>query len=160
MYTKERIYTRRILNIGEKEHYYISFKDSVGSTVEVEVEKGVYDAMREFELIDARIARSDKRHVEHFELSDSEIETRAIREPETTENAVLSRALSDEIVSAIDSMPALQRNRFLLFRSKGLTLKEIADREGRCSSAIHYSIKCAERKIKNVYKKFSEETEL
>ena len=157
MFTEERIYTRRTLRTGGEEHYFISFKDSVGSIVEVEVDEDVYDAMRELELVESKLARSDKRHAEHFELSDSEIEARSVRESETTEQAALSRALADELAMAIYAMPPLQRNRFLLFRNKGLTLTEIAIMEGTSVAAIHYSIKCADKKIKKIYKKFYEE---
>ena len=158
MYKKEKIYTRRIIDIGGEEHYFLSFKDMTGGIVEIEVEQNVYEAIREFELIEARIARSDYRHIERLEFSDNEIEARAIHEPISTEKAVLSRELSDEILSVINSMTPQQSKRFLLFRVKGLLLKEIAVLEGISVPAVHYSIKCADRRIGKIYKKYFEKT--
>ena len=157
MYKEEKIYTRRTINIGGEDHYFLSFKDAAGGIVEIEVELNVYEAIREFELIEARIARSDNRHIERFELSDNEIEARAAREPETTERKVHLMECLNEIESVINSMTPIQRRRFWLFRIKGQMLKEIAASEGISVPSVHRSVKYVERKIKKVYKNFSED---
>ena len=154
MFTEERTYTRRILKIGGEEHYFISFKDSVGSVVEVEVDKGVYSAIREHDLIDARIAWSDRMHMERLDLSNDEIDSRARREHCTVEKEAQLSLCIDEVVNSIEDLPTRQRRRFLLHRIAGMTYKKIAALEGAPSSTIHYDVKQTEKKLKRIYKKF------
>ena len=157
MYKEEKVYTRRTILIGGKERYFISFKDSVGSIVEIEVEENVYKVIREHELIEARISRADRKHIERLDLSTSEIDARAIQEHDTTEKEVLSRALADELVSAIYAIPPLQRRRFLLCRCYDKMQKDIADKEGCSKQTVHRSVMRADNKIKNAYMNFLKE---
>jgi len=160
MFKKENIYTRRSLKIDGEEHYYISFKDSVGNVVEVEVDEGVYSAIREHDLIDARIAWSDRMHIERLALSDEEIEARAMREHDTVEKEFLLHLSSEEVAKAIEELTDTQRRRFLLYRGSGMTLKEIAALERKSFSTIRESIKDAEEKLKKIYKSFLEEPDI
>jgi len=155
MYKEEKIYTRRTMTIEGKDHYYLSFRDAVGSVVDVEVGADAYDAVREFELIEARIAWSDRRHVERFALSNEEIDKRARHEHTTTEKTALLRLCSDEIAKGIEDLTCTQRRRFLLHRFKGMTLKEISIIEGASVSVVHHSVRQAEKKLKKIMKNFS-----
>ena len=156
MYKEEKVYTRRTMIIGGEEHYYISFIDAVGGEVEVEVEANVYEAIREHELIEARTAWSDRMYVERLALSDDEIDTRASQEHCTVEKEVLERLCAEEVAKAIEELPSLQRRRFLLHRIGGKTLKKIAVLEGTPSSTVQYGVKQSEKKLKRIYKKFSQ----
>jgi hypothetical protein len=51
-------------------------------------------------------------------------------------------------LSALDSLTEVQRRRYLLFRVDGLTLRQIANKEGVVHSKIQNSINAAENKIK------------
>jgi len=156
MYKEEKVYTRRIVQKGGEQRYFISFNGVTGGIVEIEVEADVYNAIREHELIEARIARSDRLHIERLSLTDEEIDLRASCSHETTEKKVLLNLCLHEIAEAIDSMSATQRRRFLLHRISGKTLKSIAAKEGAPFSTVQYCVKQAEKKLCEIYKKFSD----
>ena len=151
MYKEEKIYMRRIIAMGGENHYYISFMDSTGGTTEVEVDADVYEAIREFELIEARMARSDRRYIERFSFSDDEIDVKARKEYSDTETIALLHLCSDEIVKAIEGLTTKQRRRFLLNRSAGMTLRAIAKRENVPISNVQYCVKQTEKKLIKIY---------
>jgi len=154
MYKEEKVYTRRVINLCGKECYFVAFEGQSGDKVDIEVEAHVYDAIREFELIEARIARSDRRHFEHFALSDSETESRALRKLETTEMAAISKICAERLAAVIAELPPLQRKRYLLFYNGGMRLKDIADREGCSIPSVSRSIRRADKKVREAYKNF------
>ena len=150
MYNEDKIYTRRIEMIGGKKCYFVTFVDSVGNYVDREVCPIVDKSLHDAEKIEARIARSDRRHTERFELSDLD-EGRVFCEPETTEDQFLLRECANEVAKAIDALPLIQRRRFLLNRIKGMTIREIAVYEGCAAPVVYRSIMRADKKIRKVY---------
>ena len=157
MYKEEKIYTRRTVMVGGENHYFISFKDAAGGIVDIEVGADVYDVVRRFELLDARIARSDRRHIERLGLSGSEIDRRMKREQEPLEKDILVRLCADEVEEAIGKLTVPQRRRFLFYRGAGMKLQEIATVERASISVVHTSIRQAEKKLKKIIKNFQQE---
>ena len=156
MYMEDKTYTHYIEIVDEKEHYFISFKDALNKKIDLEVNSEVYEASKEAQRVEARTARSDRRHVDYFVTTDCGIDTMTFSAPETTERTVLLRACANEIAVQINALPLRQRKRILLSRCKGMKHREIAAIEGCCVSAISESIKTANKKIKERYVKFSE----
>jgi len=154
MYKEEKVYARRTTSIDGETCYYLSFKDSVGSIVEVEVDAYVYEAIREFELAEARIAWSDRMHLERLLLTDEEIDIRAGREHDTVEKTLIMQLCCEEVAEAIFGLTTTQQRRFLLHRGRGMTLKEISKKEGVSISVVHHSVKQTERKLKKTIKSF------
>jgi predicted DNA-binding protein YlxM (UPF0122 family) len=156
MYKEDKVYTRRVVLLDGKKHYYVSFQDSHGNTIETEVTEGVYKTILDFQRIEARIARSDRRHLEHRVLSDSEINRRKINHLLSTESIYISEKEIQELLKAIESFPRLQRRRFTLHRFDGFSTAKIAKIE-RCSrQAVEKSIAIAEKKLYELRKKFSD----
>ena len=158
MYTEDRVYHHRVEMIDGKKHYFISFVDVHGDKVSQEVSFEVYEASNEAQRNEARIARSDRRHMEHIKLSDNEIETRAVAEHDTVEKDFFHNESTNAMVAAINSLPLIQRRRTIRFHIEGIILRDIAAHEGCSAEAVHYSIKRAEKKIKEKLKKFLKET--
>ena len=155
MYTEDRVYRHKVEMIDGKKHYFISFVDVHGDKISQEVSFKVYEAFQDSQKIEARIGRSDRRHITRKELSDCEKGMKIPSSYETPEKIYIQDELIDVIATAIEALPPRQRKYLILSRIEGMTFREIGDCEGRPASVIHYSVKSAERKIKEIYKNFS-----
>jgi DNA-directed RNA polymerase specialized sigma24 family protein len=144
--------------VDGKEHYFISFVDAHGDSVSLEVDRKVYEASRNAQRNEARIALSDRRHITRFVLSDSGVgvDIREICVAETPEEVLIQGEVISEIAAVIEALPRLQRKYFLLSRIDGLTFREISLREGRHFTTVHRTIKRAEKKIFEISKKYFE----
>ena len=156
MYKEDRIYQHSVRMIDGKKHYFISFTDTHGNTVSLEVSRDVYKLIQKSNRNEARIGRSDRRHIDLAEFSDRNVYMKTFHEFNSVEKSLIADMDSETIISAIKSLPAIQRRRFLMFHVKGLMLKEIAEIEGATVVSIHLSIKCAEKNLQRLLKDFYE----
>jgi len=154
MYKEDMIYQHRVEMIGGKEHYFISFFDVHNNVVSLEVNRKIYLALQETNRIETRIGRSDRRHIDKTIYSDRDVYTRAAFEYDTTEKLAVENERNEKLVLAIESLPPVQRRRFLMFHVHGLLLKDIAVIEGATIAPVHRSIQCAEKKIRKMLKKY------
>ena len=70
MYQEDRIYNHSVERKDGEKHYFISFIDTFGSSVKMEVSAEVYKVSCKAQRIEARIARSDRRHIAYSEISE------------------------------------------------------------------------------------------
>jgi RNA polymerase sigma-70 factor (ECF subfamily) len=96
--------------------------------------------------------RKIERHIEFIELSDEEINHRALSKEESPEQIIQKFEDSKVLHTAISKLPAVQRRRFLLHYDYGMTHAQIAELEGCAQQAVSLSIKNAKAKIVNILK--------
>ncbi len=136
--------------------FYITFTDSNKTKQRVEVSKEVYDCFDEYELIDISSMNEYDRHIEHSELRELTLEKRvlnsAISMCDVAENAHISKAVR----KAIDTLPAVQRQRLIKYYFQSKNYKEIAEEE-RCKyQCVQRSIYRAKAKLGILLKEFKD----
>ena len=135
-------------------HYYAAFTDGDGLSQEVEVSREVYLALDDCRKHEKRQVHFIERHVERAELSEEQLQERMIRLLPTLELSMENREQAVHLYAAIESLPEIQRRRFLLYHEDGLTYQQIATQEGCTIMPIQRSIAGAEEKIRKKIKNF------
>ncbi len=148
---KDKYNPYKIFSVGintDTPKFYISFKDSCGEDILMEIEKEIFDAFNRFELNDLSQMNKVSRHYEHSELSDESLNRRATKVQETVEETVIRRIEDEKLREAISKLPDLQRRRLVLYYFYDMKLKDIAELEGCKYQQIQKSINKAKIKIK------------
>lgn len=136
---KDNLYTLNY--IEEKNIYMVSFKDGKGNIQKVEVSKKVYKAFDNFELQDLDELNEYDRHIEHSEIFENNLETRAKDKPLSLEDSTIRKAAYDELMRAIKQLPKIQHKRIKLYYFDELSTKEIAEK-GKCTQhSVRVSIR-------------------
>lgn len=130
--------------------YYISFKDGQGIYHEFEIDKSLYDAFDSFELEDVRYFNVLSRHIEQSEIWDTTLNIRALKKPESLEEAVLKNIQIEKLHEAIKQLPETQQRRLILYFFGGMTYEQIAAIENCKHPAIVKSVNIALKKLKKI----------
>ena len=133
--------------------YYVSFADGQANHYELEIPHSVYLEFQRFVKVERNLRRWDERHREYSELTDEALDNRAMRPQKSVEDAALGSLQSGQLQLAIQSLPEIQRRRFILYYEFGLTYEQIAGIENCTFQVIARSIKTAENKIKKYFQK-------
>ena len=153
MNSKFDIYTLRAEVTDGITRYFVCFKDGQGVPHEIEVSPLVYSAFCQFVKIERNLRRSDERHIEQSDLSDEQLNKRAVQPQKSTEDIVSDAERFDTLLAAIAELPETQRRRFVLYYYSELTYKQNSEMEGCSHVAIMHSLEKAkaaiEKKIRN-----------
>ena len=134
--------------------YFVSFVDGQAVVQETEVSRSVYLEFLSFIKAERNLRRWDERHVEQSELRDEIIYNRTSDHPESIEDTILNSQRNEQFRLTIESLPEIQRRRFLLHHEFGLTYEQIAQMEGRSKMSVCESVLRAEEKIQEKIKNF------
>ena len=104
--------------IEEKNIYTITFKDVKGHLNKVEVSEEVYRVFDKFELQDIKELNEYDRHIEHSEIFENNLESRALNKQIPTDEIVENKINDEKLREAIQELPKIQRERL-----KNITLK-------------------------------------
>lgn len=104
--------------IEEKNIYTITFKDVKGHLNKVEVSEEVYRVFDKFELQDIKELNEYDRHIEHSEIFENNLESRALNKQIPTDEIVENKINNEKLREAIQELPKIQRERL-----KNITLK-------------------------------------
>lgn len=130
-------------------HYYISFTDSCGIHICMEINRSLFELFDRFELDDlSYLNRVDKYH-DGRELSDE----LALKTLEQHSQELDDPFKFDHLHDAIKELPRLQRKRLMLYYFNDYTITEIANLEGCSVQAVSKSIKSAEKKLDKILNK-------
>ncbi|MBP3832183.1 MAG: hypothetical protein IJJ82_04065 [Clostridia bacterium] len=98
------------------------------------------------------------RYAEHINLSENELNNRAIHKQKSVEDEVIDNQSVLEIINEIWKLPYPQNKRVYMYIVKGLSNKEISKIENRCHSVISRSIEAGlntlRKKLQKKYKNF------
>jgi len=137
-----------------KEYYYVSFKDGMGITHDIEISYELYLEFKSFESEHIREANIFQRYIEHMQLSDSQLHKRAMHQQKSVEDIVVDKTVMEILERALSELPEIQRRRLILYYIHGLTYEEIAKIEGLSKVAIKYAIDKAMKRIRKNLKNF------
>ena len=124
----------------EEPHYYVSFPDSQGVQICMEISKVLFDTLDQFELNDLSALNEMDNHFEQSELTEESLSKRATVQQEPLDELVFERLQHQKLHKAISKLPELQRRRLVLYYFGGYTYEQIARQEGCSKVAVKYTI--------------------
>lgn len=137
------------LNYNEENNTYkVSFKDGINIFHEIEVSEKIYEAFDKFELDDISQMHKYERHIEHSEIYENTLNSRAVDKPVNLEQEVENKIMVDELKNAINLLSEVQKRRLKMYYFEDMTLKQIADIEGCSPKNVFKSIEQAKENIK------------
>ena len=132
---------------------FLSFTDGQGLNRTLKISDFLYDQFNEFELEDLVYCNIFDRHIEHSELTEETLYSRAVDIKEPIEDVVYKNIKYEQLQIAIAALPEIQRRRLILYFFRGFTYEHIAEMEGCSKVAVKYTIDKAlaaiKEKIKN-----------
>ena len=138
--------------IDEKNIYTITFKDVKGHLNKVEVSEEVYRVFDEFELQDIKELNEYDRHIEHSEIFENNLESRALNKQIPTDEIVENKINNEKLREAIQELPKIQRERLKKYYFENKTFEEIAEVENCTKRAVKFSVDIAIEKISKKFK--------
>ena len=136
--------------IENKNIYIISFKNNKNNIQHVEVSKEIYDAFNQFELDDLKELNEYDNHIEHSEIFDNNLYTRAKYKPMSLEDSIIQQDTFRKLKDAIDQLSDIQKRRIKMYYFEDKTLREIAEIEHCKIMSVKNSIDVGIKKIKKI----------
>ena len=128
-------------------HFYLSFIDSQGVKICMEISRELFSQLNQFELEDLSYLNQIDNHYEHSELTEATLERRMACYQESLEERAIRMDRYDRLHAAIEKLPEGQRRRLRLYYFGGLTYEEIAKIDGCSFQAVAKSIAAGERRL-------------
>ena len=138
--------------IEEKNIYTITFKDVKGHLNKVEVSEEVYKVFDKCELQDIKELNEYDRHIEHSEIFENNLESRALNKQIPTDEIVENKINNEKLREAIQELPKVQRERLKKYYFENKTFEEIAKEEKCTKRAVKFSVDIAIEKISKKFK--------
>jgi len=154
MFDNSTIYTLRTEIVEGITHYYVSFLDGQAIHHDTEVSHAVYLQFQNFVKIECSLRNWNERYREYSELTDESLHKRALYPQKSVEETACGNLLDEQLYMVVESLPEIQRRRFILHHEYGLTYEQIAKMEGCKRQPVTRSVERAEEKIREVIKKF------
>ncbi len=96
--------------------------------------------------------RTNRNHIIHISLEYAESKKMIASSTKNILDSVIGNDKNQRILKAFNCLTKTQKRRFIAYHIDGLTLDEIARKEGISIKNIHKSIKQSEKKLKNFLK--------
>ncbi len=141
-----------ILNITDDNKYIITFKNGIGVTVSIEIEKEIFDSFDEFELEDKSQMNEYDRRIEHSELLDSTLYKRSTCEIESLEDQIIRECTFEELRNAINQLPMTQARRIKKYYYEEKNERQIAEEEKTSQQSVNKSIRNGLDNLKKILK--------
>ena len=151
MFDNTSHYTLRTEIVEGITRYYVSFTDGQAVPRETEVSRPVYLEFLRFIRIERNLRRWDERHIEQSDLTDETLHDRALYPQKSIEDTAFDSLRNEQLRLAVQSLPEIQRRRFVLYHEFGLTYEQIAEIEGCHFTSVRIAIIRAEEKIKSFF---------
>lgn len=150
----KRSYWLRKVVSEEGMSYHISFRDGQGKIQELCVSYDFFMAFRRLELDERKLENWDYRHKEFSDIMEETLNWRALRLPKSIEERILEEERTEFLHRAINTLPEIQRRRFLLYYECDYKCYEIGAMEHRSAAAVAKSIASARKKVKEQMRKY------
>ena len=139
--------------IESKNIYTVSFKDVKGNLQEVEINKEIYKALDRFELDDLSEMNEYDNHIEHSEIFENNLESRAKDKQILLEDMIIQKVTFEKLKKAINELPEIQKRRIKKYYFDEKTEQEIADEENATHQSVHIILERALKNLKKILKK-------
>jgi RNA polymerase sigma-70 factor (ECF subfamily) len=153
MFDNTNPYTLRTEIVEGITHYHVSFVDGQAIHRETEVSRPVYLEFERFVKVERNLKRKDERNTEQSDLTEEMLHKRAFYPQKSVEETTLDSLRDEQLRLAIESLPEIQRRRFILYHEFGLTYEQIAKMEGCKRQPVPRSVERANEKIREAVKK-------
>ena len=141
---KDNPYTLKTID----NNYYILFRDGQNIPRMIEVNKDTFDIFNQFELDDLSELNEYDNHIEHNEVYEETLFKRSAFKEEPLDDYVIKKSSYEDLISAINKLPSIQRQRIKKYYFDEKTMQDIAEEEHCSKVAIKYSLKCAINNLK------------
>ena len=142
------------LNYCEETNIYtISFKDGNGVLQKIEVSESIFKTFDRFELDDLSQMNEYDNHIEHSEIYENNLNSRAMDKPMSLEDEVINKCTFEELRSEIEKLPEVQKRRIKKYYFQEKTEQEIADEENATQQSVHIILERAIENLKKILKK-------
>ena len=132
--------------------FFVSFKNGMGISQEIEINEKQSNAFNEFELEDLSKMNEFDRHIEHSEIYEDNLEKRAKEKTISMEDEFIQKATFEELKKAIERLEEPYRKRIILYYFNNKNETEIAEIEGISQQAISKTLHIALEKLKEFLK--------
>ena len=139
--------------IESKNIYTVSFKDVKGKLQEVEINKEIYKALDRFELDDLSEMNEYDNHIEHSEIFENNLESRAKDKQILLEDMIIQKVTFEKLKKAINELPEIKKRRIKKYYFDEKTEQEIADEENATHQSVHIILERALKNLKKILKK-------
>jgi len=149
-----KAYTLREESTESGTRYFIGFKDGQGEHHEQEVSEQLFIEFRQMERKNRNLQQWNQRHREFNEVWDETLYRCALRVPKSLDEQMLEEERNETLHKAVESLPEIQRRRFLLYYEYEFNFYQIAAMEHCTASAIQKSVAVAKGKVKAEMRKY------
>lgn len=134
--------------------YTVSFKDVKGNMQMVEVNEEIYNCLDKFELNDLSEMNEYDRHIEHSYIYENKINEKAFIKDKRIDDIVENNIINEKLKNAINKLSLVQKRRIEMYYFKGLSQREIAEKEGVSLRAVQYTLNKAISELKKILKNY------
>lgn len=128
------------------------YKDAIGETEYTYVSKEVYEAMTETFRKEAHAQEMrDLRHITRDGYTEGETEDLAFDTGESLEDMIIRRMELETLQKAMQSLTDVQKKRLQMYFFEGMTIREIAEREGINRNAVWKSLQVTIARLKEFF---------
>ena len=149
-----KAYTLREESTESGTRYFISFKDGQGEHHGLEVSEQLFIEFRQMERRNRNVEQWNQRHREFNEVWDETLYRRALRVPKSLDERMIEEERNETLCKAIESLPEIQRRRFLLYYEYDFNFYQIGEMEHCTASAVQKSVSVAREKVKAEMRKY------
>ena len=148
---KDNPYTLK--KVGNK--FFVSFKDGMGISQEIEINEKENNAFNEFELEDLSEMNEFDRHIEHSEIYENNLEKRAKEKTISMEDEFIKQATFEELKRAIEMLPEIQKRRIKKYYFEDKNEYRIAEEEHATHQSVHIVLERGIKNLKKILKNFN-----
>ena len=134
--------------------YTVSFKDVKGNMQMVEVNEEIYNCLDKFELNDLSEMNEYDRHIEHSYIYENKINEKAFIKDKRIDDIVENNIINEKLKNAINKLSLVQKRRIEMYYFKGLSQREIAEKEGVSLRAVQYTLNKAISELRKILKNY------
>lgn len=128
------------------------YKDAIGETEYTYVSREVYEAMTETFRKEAHAQEMrDLRHMTRDGYTEGETEDLAFDTGESLEDMIIRRMELETLQKAMQSLTDVQKKRLQKYFFEGMTIREIAEREGINRNAVWKSLQATIARLKEFF---------
>ena len=143
-----------IVYTNEHNKHIAIFRDANNIIQEVEISDIIKEALINEKRKEKRQKNEFDRHIEHSEIYENRLNSRAMDKPKSLEEQFENKIISQNLRDAISSLSEVQKRRIKMYYFERMTQQEIADKEGVSLRAVQYTLNDALEELKKIFKKF------
>lgn len=139
--------------IEEEDKYYISFRDSAEQDCRLEIDKEIFDTYMKSKKTYIKIKNETSRHIEHSDLTEEQLYTRAFDNAESAEDKALKNIENQKMNEALRNLTDVQLRRIELHIVNEFSIRDIAKIENVKKRQVEKSLQLGLKKIKKFFEK-------